>query len=112
MPDVKMVEKALFPLRETADAPVLAERGELRAPAREDLMRISLVSHIPHDAVVRRIKGIVESDRQVDHAEARGKMSAGPGHDIDDFLPELGRELREFLLGKFPQVFDGMYFVE
>src|SRR3990172_1208271 len=105
MAHVKVVEGALFPFRKSAHAAELAERGGPGAPSGEQLVRVRLVPHVPHDTVARRIKGVVEGDGQFDHAEARSKMPAGTGDDIEDLLPELRRKGGEFSRRNFPKIF-------
>ena len=66
---------ALAGIGETAEATHLAIGVEPVATAREYLVHIGLVAHIPHQAVVGRVKHIVQGHIDFDSSHARGKMA-------------------------------------
>src|SRR6185436_4052836 len=61
---------------EGCDAAVLANRGELVAPAGEDLVRIGLMADVPEDLVARRVEQGVDRDRDLARAEIRAEVTA------------------------------------
>jgi hypothetical protein len=67
------------------------------APAGEDLVRIGLVADVPDDAVLGRIKDVVQRDRQLDRAEVGRQVAAGLGHRLKHEGAQLRRQLAELL---------------
>ena len=61
------------------------------AAAGQHLVGIGLVADVPDDAVVRRVEDVMQRDRQLDRAEIRRQMAAGPADRIDDELAQLVR---------------------
>src|SRR6476619_2870334 len=55
----------------------LAKRADAVARAGEDLVRVSLVADVPHEAVARCVEDVMQRDGQLDHAEAGAEVSAG-----------------------------------
>ncbi|ERJ64647.1 hypothetical protein HMPREF1553_02296 [Porphyromonas gingivalis F0568] len=66
---------AFFRRGETADAPPLAQMAEVFAPAGQDLMAVSLMSHVPDDTVVGCIEYVVQRHRKVHCAQAGAEMT-------------------------------------
>ena len=66
---------ALFGVRESADAPELAEGVEGLASAGEYLVTISLMPDVPDDAVVGRVEDVMQGHGQLHGAEAGTEMS-------------------------------------
>ncbi len=112
MAHVEMIAGAFLALGKTADAAVLAEGGKLRAPARENLVGIGLMSHVPHDAVIWRIEGVVQRDGQVHNAQTRCKVPTRLRHHLDDLPADLLRERGQFFPGEGAQVITVMDLVE
>src|SRR5579885_1753601 len=54
---------------ETRKPPATAQGSDTAAPPSEDLVRISLMSDIPNEPVVRRVKYIMQRDRKFHDAE-------------------------------------------
>ena len=86
------VVRALGALRVAGEAPARAEPGEVLA-AGEQLVHVGLVPGVEDDRVVRRVEDPVDRDRQLDDAEVRPEVAAGPRHVLDEELADLGREL-------------------
>jgi len=63
-------------------------------------MRISLVAHIPDQAVARRVEHIVDGRGQFDYAQARAEVAAGLGDDIDRFAAKFIGQLTKFRLAE------------
>ena len=55
-------------------------------------MRIALMSNVKKDFILRRIKHLMQSDRQLDDAQIAGQMSAGLADMIDQEFPNLLRQ--------------------
>src|SRR5438309_5521561 len=64
--------------REARDAVDHAQPRHRVAPAGEDLVRIGLVADVPDDTVLGRLEDVVQGNRQLDGAEIRGQVTAGP----------------------------------
>src|SRR5215475_4030931 len=87
----------LYPARKARDAAVLAELSHPRASPGEYLVRVSLVSDVPHQPITRRVEDIVQSDRELDRPEIRRQVSAGAADRGDDEVTQLARELRQLV---------------
>src|SRR5690606_39836996 len=63
------VVRRLVAFGKAADATELAQRGHALAPAGEGPVGLALVVDMPYKPVARRMKGVVERDRQHDTAD-------------------------------------------
>ena len=54
----------------------MAQAGHGLAPTGQDLVRVGLVTHVPHQAIVWRVEDVVQRDGQFDGAERRGEVPA------------------------------------
>ena len=84
-------------LGEPGQAAALPQRADTVSPAGENLVRVGLVADVPDQSVRRRVKDIVERDRQLDHAKPCTEMAAGPGDGVDHLVAQLVGELPELL---------------
>ncbi|MDT4849924.1 hypothetical protein FQZ97_840620 [compost metagenome] len=73
----------------------LTQGGHALAPARQVLVGVTLVAHVPHDAVARGVEHVVQRDRQLDGAEVGGEVAARAGHAVDDEGPQFIRKARQ-----------------
>ncbi len=71
-------------VREAGEPAVLADRRRAVAPARQHLVRVRLVAHVPDEEVARGVEHVVQGHRQLDRAEARSEVSAGLRDRVDD----------------------------
>ncbi len=62
---------------------------ERPAAAGERLVAITLMTHIPDDAVVGGVEDGVQGHRELDRAEAPGEVSAHAGAELDQVAAEL-----------------------
>ena len=69
--------------------------GNAFQTAGDELVRVGLVAHVPHDHVLGRIELGVERQREFDHPQTRAEMAAGTGDGGDDLLPDLAGEVGE-----------------
>jgi len=81
--DAEGVVVALVALGEAGETAPLAHCAHALAPAREDLVRIRLMAHVPDDAVVRGIVDRMQRDGELDRAQAAAEMPARVGHRLD-----------------------------
>src|SRR5690606_34425840 len=105
------VVRRLVTFGKAADATELAQRGHALAPAGEDLVGIALVTDIPYQPVARRMKDVVERDRELDRAEVGRQVAAGTGDRLDDEATQLVGELRKAItaqLAQVPRIVDGL----
>src|SRR5881296_667200 len=68
---------ALAATREAGNPSAHAYAAHRFAAAGENLVRIGLVSHVPDDAVVRRVEDVVQRDGQLDRPQIGGQVAAG-----------------------------------
>ena len=104
VPAVEDVVRRFGPAWEPADAVELAKRPEPLEPAGQQLVRVGLVAGVPDDPVARRLEQAVQRDGQLDHAERRPEVAAGPGDGPDDGVADLDGELGELDLVEAAQV--------
>ena len=87
----------------------LAIRGELLAAASQDLMSISLMAHIPYDAVVGGVKHIVQCNRQLNNPQTGRQMSRVHRQFLHNRLAQLVADLRQLLNRQLPQIVGVIY---
>ncbi|RML72640.1 hypothetical protein ALQ91_05472 [Pseudomonas syringae pv. syringae] len=66
VPDTKGVVLAFAATRKGRNPVLLAQGGHARATAGEDLVRIGLMTHVPHQTVVRGVENVMQRDGQLD----------------------------------------------
>ena len=86
------------------DAAQLAQRGHALAPAGQDLVRIGLVAHVPHQPVVRRVEHVVQRDRELDRAQVGAQVAAGARHAVEHEGAHFVGQLLELRRGQLAQV--------
>ena len=69
MRGAESVINTFFASRKTGNAALLAQFRHARAPPRQDFVPVSLVAHIPDQAIMRRIENVVQRDGQFHRAE-------------------------------------------
>ena len=77
MGGAESVVLALAAPREARDAPAHAYAAHRFTAAGENLVRIGLVSHVPDDAIMRRIEDVMQRDGQLDRPQIGGQVAAG-----------------------------------
>ena len=90
--------------RKTGKTAALAERADPVATARENLVRVGLMAHVPDDFVVGRVEEVVQRDREFDNAESGAEVSARHRHCIDRLATQFVRHLAQHLGLQLPQV--------
>ena len=91
-------------LRKARDAAKLAQGGHAVAPAGEDLVRVGLVAHVPHQPVFRRMEHVVQSHSQLDGAQVGTEVPAGLGHAVDHIGAQLGGQGLQLGAAHTPQL--------
>ena len=81
----KRVIHAFIAFGEAGQAAALTYCANAIAPTGQNLVRVTLMSHIPDDAVVRRVEKIVQRDGQLDHTQSGPQMTTGHRHRIQHF---------------------------
>ncbi len=76
---------AFCALGETGKTARLTQRADAVAAARQNLVRIGLVTNVPDQPIPRRIEEIVQSDRQLDDAEPGAQVAARLRNGVDQF---------------------------
>ncbi|MNF65672.1 hypothetical protein D3C84_474420 [compost metagenome] len=89
MADAKGVVLALGTTREGGDAVLLAQGAHALATTGEDLVWISLMTHVPHQPVVRGVEDVMQRDGQLDHAQAGTEMPTGLADRVEQFQAQL-----------------------
>ena len=96
----KRVVFALVTLGEAGNAVLLAQGVHALAPARQDLVRIGLVAHVPHDAVVRRVEHVMQRDGQLDRAQVGRQVAARLGDGIEQEAAQFLRQRHQLRAGQ------------
>ena len=97
MPDAEGVVFAFASGWERSKTVFLFDRGQTIPSTREDFVRIGLMAHVPHDAIVRRVEDAMQRDREFHRAETRGKVSTPRRDGIDQIVAQFvahGGDLR------------------
>ena len=66
---------------------------KVRLAAGQQLMDVSLMTHVEHQAVLSGIKNGLNGDRQLHHAQIGRQMAAGLCHMGNNEIPDLGAQL-------------------
>jgi len=91
---------ALVALRKAGNAILLAQGMHALAPARQNLVRIGLVAHVPHDTVVRRVEHIVQRDGQLDRAQVGRQVAARLGNGVEQEAAQFLRQRHQLRAGQ------------
>jgi hypothetical protein len=83
---------------------VLADRVQLVAAAREDLVRVRLVADVPQHLVARGVEQGVDGDRDLAGAQVGAEVPADLAHGVDQQLAHLLGDLLQLVLGERVQI--------
>ena len=95
---------ALGPAGEAGQAIFLPQRANAIAPAGQDLVRITLVTDIEDQPIVRRVENLVDGNRQLHHPEAGAQMSAGARYRVDHLIAQFAGQLRHVPIVQLSEV--------
>ena len=76
-------------LGESGQAAAGTQGANAITPAGQNFVRIGLVTDVPDQLVIGRVKNVVKGHRELDDAEARAEMTAGDGDRVDRFSAQL-----------------------
>jgi hypothetical protein len=93
----KGIIRTLAPFGKPADPIVFPVAGKYFPASGKDLMAISLMTDVPNQLIIRRVKDIVKGYRQLDYPQAGRKMPTVNADDIDDILAEFIANLVQLL---------------
>ena len=103
----EVVVGAFIALEEAGQPVVLAQGGEAVFAAREDLVGIGLMTHVPYDAVLQEVEVVEQRHREFDGAEVGAEVPAGLRYRGDQEGPDLSGQLLQlrgrevpYLLGR------------
>ena len=80
---------------EGSQAARLAHAQHTVAPSGQYFVRVSLVTNIPHQPVVRGIEDVVKRNGQFDHTKARPKMPPGLAYGVQQKVAQFPCQRRE-----------------
>ena len=83
---------------------ILTKRIKLILAPGQDLVRVRLMSHVPHEQIARRIHDIVKGHGQFNGAEAGGKVSGVLRQFFYEVSAQLSAHCRQRLNGQRAQV--------
>ena len=95
---VRGAERVVFGFRalgEAGEPPALADGADPVAAAGQDLMRISLMAHVPDQPVIGGVEDIVDRRRELDHAQTGAQMATGDRNRLDGLAAQFVRQLTE-----------------
>ena len=94
----------LGPARVAGQPAALPQRAELRDPPGQQLVHVRLVPGVEDDLVLGRVEDPVDRDRELDHAEVRPEVPAGPDRRLDQQVTDLPGQAGELILAQSLQV--------
>mgnify|MGYP003341586177 CR=1 FL=1 len=95
MGGTKGIVGALATHRKSADSVQLAQGMHPLAPSGQDFVRIGLMAHIPHDAVVRRVEHIVQRHGEFNRTEVGAEVPTGLGNAVQQIRAQfIGQRLQ------------------
>ena len=92
MARTERVVLALVSLEKTGKAILLSQRFHSACPPGEQLVRIALVTDVPHNLVSRSVERRVNGNGQLDHAKAGADVPSCSGAHFDEALADFRRE--------------------
>ena len=91
----EMVERTLRTFEITGNTMLLAQRIKPVEPTGDQLVRVSLMTDIPDHTVVVEVKGLVQSQCQLNNPQARTKVSTTGRHHLQMPLTNLPSHILE-----------------
>ena len=73
-------------------------------PSGQDFMSVSLMTYVPDNPIIRRIKYVVQGDSQFYGSQAGSQMSRVLRQNIDDILTQFRTHFRQLFFGKLVQI--------
>ena len=89
---------------EAANAAPLAQRAHLVTPPGEDLVRVSLVAHVPNQTVIGGVEHVMQCDGELHRAQIARQMAAGLAHAVQYEVAQLTRQMGQVTTRQAAQV--------
>src|ERR1700751_4674421 len=99
------VKGALGAFGEAGQASALTQGANATSPPGQDLVRVSLVTDVPDQPVVRGIEHIVKRHGELHHPETGPEVPTSDRHRTDRFKAQLIRKRFEVVDGKPAEIF-------
>ncbi len=103
---------ALAALGEARQPAALAQGADPVPPTGDDLVRVALVAHVPHQLVGGGVEHVVDRHGQFDHAQSRSQMPARRADRIDHLGAQFIGELAELFGLEAAQIVRGVNLIE
>jgi hypothetical protein len=97
---------------EAAHTAQLPQRVKAIAPPGKQLVRVGLVTDVPHDFVARAFKNVVQGDGKFDDAQVAGEVTAGFAHRVDEHLSDFFRQQRKLIERKLLEIIGTVDLIE
>ena len=104
MADGKRVIRRLRRIRKPAKAALFPQRVELLVPARQQLVRIALMAHIPQQPIRGEIEDIIHGQAYFHGAQVGGKVAAVGAHGGHDHFAHFLGEVGQLVEGDFSEI--------
>ena len=95
-------------LGEATEAAALPQCPDPITAPGQNLVRVALVAHVPHQLVLRSVEDIVNRGGQFDHPQPRTEMPAGLPDGVDHFGTQFVGELAQLRFVQLAQIFGGI----
>ena len=96
MAGAEVVEAALAALEIARHAALLAQGVELLVAARDQLVGVGLVAHVPHHLVAVEIEGLVEGKGELHHPQAGAEVTTAGAHHLEVTFADLTADRLQF----------------
>ncbi len=97
MPGAERIKRAFAAFGKAGQPGRLTQGADAVAPPGQDLVRVTLVTHVPDQPVARRVENRMQRDGQLDDPQPRAQVPASFRHGGNRFGPYLVGQL--FQLG-------------
>ena len=97
MPRAEGVVFRLCALRKAGNSIDLTQMRHLLASSGDDFMTVALMTHVPHDFVIRRVEYMMQGNGQLNRTEIGRQMTTGLRHRIEDKRAQFLSQLPELL---------------
>ena len=98
------VVRALLARGKSRESSRLTQGLEVVGATGDQLMRVGLVARVPDNRVTRALENTVQGQRQLDHAQIRGQMTAVGLNRIDDLRADFIGQRSHLVGGKPTQI--------
>ncbi len=98
------IERTLLRIGIAHEAAARANRIEAVEAARDEFVRINLMSRVPDQSILGKIESQVQCKAQFHHAKVAGEMRGSDAQDAHELVAHFLRQLLQFGVGKLVQV--------